>query len=204
MTLYQFAYHVSKAIFRLSTLTTPLKTYGKENIPTGGAVICSNHVHNSDPFYIVYSFAAIDKIWIMAKEEIRHYPVVGSLLEWLGFIIWVKRGKSDIGAVKYALRALKHQEKLLIFPEGTRHEEIGQGKTGAAMMAIRTGTPILPIYISPQRKRFHPTKVYIGKPYQPFSEERKANAEDYRVVTDGIMDHIRDIKDHVEDWECQK
>mgnify|MGYP002264992905 CR=1 FL=1 len=81
MTLYEFAYIVSKMIFSIVTFRTPLKAYGKENIPAGGAVICSNHVHNSDPFYIVYSFHRKDKIWIMAKEEIRHYPVVGRLLK---------------------------------------------------------------------------------------------------------------------------
>lgn len=131
MTLYEFAYIVSKMIFSIVTFRTPLKAYGKENIPAGGAVICSNHVHNSDPFYIVYSFHRKDKIWIMAKEEIRHYPVVGRLLNWLGFVIWVRRGKSDVGAIKSALKALKGKEKLLIFPEGTRHEEIGEGKTGS-------------------------------------------------------------------------
>ena len=104
MTLYEFAYIVSKIIFSIVTFRTPLKTYGKENIPKGGAVICANHVHNSDPFYIVYSFHRKDKIWIMAKEEIRHYPVVGGLLEWLGFVIWVRRGKSDVGAVKSSLK----------------------------------------------------------------------------------------------------
>lgn len=198
MTLYEFAYIVSKFIFRLCTWQTPLRTFGKENIPKGGAVICANHVHNSDPFYITYSFQRKDKIWIMAKEEIRHYFVVGPLLEWLGFIIWVKRGKSDVGAVKQCLRALKGQEKLLIFPEGTRHDEIGEGKTGAAMMAIRTGVPILPVYISPQRRRFHRTHVYIGEPYQPFTEDRRATAEDYVKVTADIMDHIRAIKERVE------
>ena len=161
MTLYEFAYIVSKMIFSIVTFRTPLKAYGKENIPAGGAVICSNHVHNSDPFYIVYSFHRKDKIWIMAKEEIRHYPVVGRLLNWLGFVIWVRRGKSDVGAIKSALKALKGKEKLLIFPEVTRHEEIGEGKTGAAMMAIRTGVPVLPVYIAPERTPFHRTKVYI-------------------------------------------
>ena len=168
MTLYEFAYIVSKMIFSIVTFRTPLKAYGKENIPAGGAVICSNHVHNSDPFYIVYSFHRKDKIWIMAKEEIRHYPVVG---------------KSDVGAIKSALKALKGKEKLLIFPEGTRHEEIGEGKTGAAMMAIRTGVPVLPVYIAPERTPFHRTKVYIGEPYQPFTENRRATAEDYEAVT---------------------
>ena len=105
MTLYQLAYVISKFIFSIVTFRTPLKAYGQGNIPKGGAVICSNHAHNSDPFYIVYSFQRQDKIWIMAKEEIRHYPVVGKLLDWLGFVIWVKRGKSDVGAVKSALKA---------------------------------------------------------------------------------------------------
>lgn len=207
MTLYELAYSVSKGIFKLCTLRTPLKTYGKENIPAGSAVLCCNHVHNSDPFYIVYSFQRKDKIWIMAKEEIKHYPVAGWLLQWLGFVIWVKRGKSDISAIKSALRALKGGEKLLVFPEGTRHDEIGEGKTGAAMMAIRAGAPILPLYISPERKAFQPTKVYIGKPYQPFTEDRRANAEDYKVVTEGIMDKIRELKEQageMEALECGK
>ena len=204
MTLYELAYIISKAIFSLVTLTTPLKTYGKENIPRGGAVLCSNHVRNSDPFYIVYSFMGKDKIWIMAKEEIRHYPVVGRLLDWLGFIIWVKRGKSDVSAVKSGLRALKNQDKLLVFPEGTRHDEIGEGKTGAAMMAIRTKVPVVPVYVQPPEKRFRRTKVYIGKPYQPFTEDRRATAEDYRVATEGIMNKIREIRDHTEEWECRK
>ena len=202
MTLYELAYVVSKSIFRVCTLLTPLKTIGRENIPRGKAVICSNHVHNSDPFYIVYSFRYSDKIWIMAKEEIKHYPVAGWLLIWLGFVIWVKRGKSDIGAVKSALKALKGEEKLLIFPEGTRHDEISEGKTGAAMMAIRTGSPVLPVYISPERKKFRRTRVYIGKPYQPFTEDRKANAADYERVTEDIMNHIRDIRDHTDEMEA--
>ena len=202
MTLYQVAYSVSKVIFRICTLRTRLKTYGKANIPQGAAVICANHVHNSDPFYIVYSFERKDKIWIMAKEEIKHYPVAGWLLIWLGFVIWVKRGKSDIAAVKACLKALKGNEKLLIFPEGTRHDEIGQGKTGAAMMAIRTNSPILPVYINPDRVKGQPTKVYIGEPYMPFTENRKATAADYERVTEDIMDHIRAIRDTREEREA--
>ena len=33
MTLYEFAYIVSKMIFSIVTFRTPLKAYGKENIP---------------------------------------------------------------------------------------------------------------------------------------------------------------------------
>lgn len=191
MSKYELAYSVSKVIFKLCTLHKPTKVYGQENIPEGGAVLCANHVHNSDPFYITYSFQRSDHLWIMAKEELKHWPVVGPLLDWLGFLIWVKRGKSDVGAVKAALKALKGGEKLLIFPEGTRNDELGEGKTGAAMMAIRTGVPIVPIHISPSRKAFQPVEVRIGEAYQPFTEDRRANAEDYRVATDVLMEKIK-------------
>lgn len=203
LTFYQLVYLISKLIFSIMAFRTPLKAFGRENIPQGGAVICANHVHNSDPFYIVYSFPSRDKIWIMAKEELKHLPIVGPFMNWLGFIIWVRRGKSDVGAVKTGLKALKGNEKLLIFPEGTRHDEIGEGKTGAAMMAIRTGVPVVPVYISPERKLFRRTKVYIGQPYQPFTEQRRATAEDYETVTQEIMDRIRAVRDSREAMEAQ-
>lgn len=63
--------------------------------------------------------------------------------------------------------SLKGKEKLLIFPEGTRHEEIGEGKTGAAMMAIRTGVPCCRCTLPRNGPRSTRTKVYIGEPYQP-------------------------------------
>ena len=200
---YQLVYLVSKCIFTVMAFRTPLKVFGRENIPKGKAVICANHVHASDPFYIVYSFPSRDKIWIMTKEELKHLPVLGPFMNWLGFIIWVRRSKADVGAVKTALRALKGDEKLLIFPEGTRHDEIGEGKTGAAMMAIRTGSPVLPVYISPERKLFHRTKVYIGEPYEPFPEDRRANAEDYERVTEEIMNHIRAVRDSRQEREAR-
>jgi 1-acyl-sn-glycerol-3-phosphate acyltransferase len=194
VTFYRFVFLVSKQIFKICTRKTPLLAHGQENIPQGPVVICANHAHNSDPFYVVYSFPGKDKIWIMCKEEIRHIPVAGWFLNSLGFAIWVKRGKADISAVKNALKALKGGEKLLIFPEGTRHEEMGEGKTGAAMLAIRTGVPVLPIYVSTTRVKGQHTEVFIGKPFHPFTEDRRANAADYEAATVRIMDAIRALK----------
>lgn len=200
---YPVSYLVSKLIFTIAFFRTPLKVYGRENIPKGSVVICSNHVHGNDPFYIVYSFPFWDKIRIMAKEEIRHMPVVGRLLDFLGIPIWVKRGQSDLGAMKLSMKTLKKGEKLLIFPEGTRHDELGEGKTGAALMAIRAKVPVLPVYIAPERKHFHRVKVYFGKPFMPFTQERKPTAEDYQKATEEIMAHIAAIRDSREEMEAQ-
>lgn len=191
MRKYDIAYTLGQIIIGAASFWKPTRVYGLENFPEGPALICANHVHNSDPFYIVTSLPRRDRVWIMAKEEISHWPVVGPLLSWFGFLIWVKRGKSDVGAVKSALKALKGGEKLLIFPEGTRNEELGEGKTGAAMMAIRAKVPILPVHISGERGFLTRVKVRIGQPYLPFTEERKATTEDYQRATDALMEKIR-------------
>ena len=70
------------------------------------------------------------------------------------------------------------------------------------MMAIRTGVPILPVYIDPERKAFRRTRVYIGEPYLPFPEKRRANAEDYEVVTEEIMNRIRAVRDRRAEMEA--
>lgn len=175
-------------------LVYPGKAIGRGNIPEGGALICSNHVKMSDPFFISFAFGRKHPLNIMAKEELRHAPIIGRILDWYG-IIWVKRGKSDVGAIKAAMKVLKGNKKLLIFPEGTRHEEIGDGKSGAVMLAIRTNVPVVPIYLPQKRAWFRRTPVVIGEPYYPFTEQRKATSEDYRAATEELMLRISNLKE---------
>jgi len=196
VSIYSKGHAVTSFLFRLFC---PFRAYGTENIPEGGAVVCANHSHNTDPFYIIYSFRRDDKVNVMAKEEISRWPIIPRILKPFDLVIWVKRGKSDVAAIKEALRRLKQNEKLLIFPEGTRNEEIGEGKNGAAMLAIRTGQPLLPVYVEPERRRFRPVKVYFGEPYHPFTEDRRATAADYTVATEGLMERIRALKARAEE-----
>ena len=41
MTLYELAYTISKGIFRVMSIRTPLKVYGRENIPAMMAAVVS-------------------------------------------------------------------------------------------------------------------------------------------------------------------
>lgn len=175
-------------------LTHPCRLVGEENIPEGGLLICSNHSGLSDPVYIVYALGRKRLPRIMAKAELRRFPLVGFILDKMG-LIWVKRGKNDIGAIKSALKALKNQEQLLIFPEGTRHDEVGEGKTGAAMMAIRAGVPILPVFVPKRKTWFRRIPIVVGQAYQPFTEDRKPTNEDYRLVTEDLMQRIAKLED---------
>ena len=131
---------------------------------------------------------------IIAKEELMKIPVLGFLLGKAG-IIGIKRGKADVAAIKEAMRVLRNGEKLLLFPEGTRVKEgeNAAAHTGAAMFATRTGTMLLPVYISPKKKLFRKTRVVFGKPYAPVYEGRKAGPEDYQRIADDLMDRIHHL-----------
>ena len=126
----------------------PMKFIGKENIPKGGALVCANHSSAVDPFFLAFGLGRNRQIRAMAKESLMEMFFVGKILKLIG-TFGVRRGASDIHAVKYALEELKKGEYVVLFPEGTRvsSREEGEPKTGAAMLACRTGVNVLPVYI---------------------------------------------------------
>lgn len=178
-------------IWPVFNLIHPVKAIGRENIPEGAALICPNHTRASDPFFVLFAFKRKHIMRAMAKAEIMRVPVIGWLLGKAG-VFGVDRGSADINAVKTALRVLKDGYKLLMFPEGTR---VGEGesveaKTGAAMFAVRTGSPIIPVYIPAKKRWFRPTPVVIGQPYYPQVAGRKGTSEEYRAISDELMGRI--------------
>lgn len=186
-------YHVLYAIiWPFFTLFHPVKAIGRENIPEGAALICPNHTKASDPFFVVFAFKRKYVMRAMAKVEVMRIPVLGWVLGKAG-VFGVDRGAADINAVKTALRFLKEGNKLLMFPEGTRVEngESVEAKTGAAMFAVRTGSPIVPVYIPAKKRWFRPTTVVIGEPFYPQVAGRKGTSEEYHAIADELMTRIR-------------
>ena len=186
-------YHLLYAvIWPFFNLFHPVRAVGRENIPEGAAVICPNHTSLSDPFFVVFAFGRRHTMRAMAKIEIMRWPVVGWILSKAG-VFGVDRGAADIGAVKTSLRFLKEGCKLLLFPEGTR---VGEGesveaKTGAAMFAVRTGAPIVPVYVPANKRWFRPTTVVIGQPYYPQTAGRKATSEELHAIAADLMERVR-------------
>lgn len=170
----------------------PGKAIGRENIPQGGALVCGNHTRMSDPFFMIFAFHLEHQLRPMAKAEVMRVPFIGWLLKKVG-VFGVERGKSDVTAIKHAMRLLKNGEKVVIFPEGTRHKdgESGDAKKGAAMLAVRMGVPIVPVYIPAEKKWFRRTPVVIGEPYVPKTAEKKATAEEYQAIADDLIARIQ-------------
>ncbi len=169
----------------------PMKFIGRENIPEGGALVCGNHSSAIDPFFLAFALGKRRPICAMAKESLMKIPILGRLLKLVG-TFGVKRGASDIHAVKYALEQLKKGEYVVLFPEGTRvrSREEGEPKTGAAMLACRTGVPVLPVYIPMKKRVLRINRVYIGEPLYLKPAGKRATNQDYEEMTKLLMDRI--------------
>lgn len=170
-----------------------LKIKGFENIPQGGAVVCANHTANIDPVMLFLAFKRRERPAVIAKAELFRNKIAAKFFTFMG-IFPVNRGKSDLTAIKHALTLLKSGKKLIIFPEGTRvrEGEISEAKTGAAMMAMRTNSPVLPVYITPGKKAFRGCAVTFGKPFM-LEKPAKGDALAYKEASELIMKKIMEI-----------
>ena len=112
---------------------------GRKNMPKGKAIISSNHLSNWD--IALYLLNTSERVNIMAKKELFKNKLFGGLLKDYGGIP-IDRDGNDLNAIKTCIKKLKDNEKLFVFPEGTRHkpegEILGEIKNGMAMIAIKT------------------------------------------------------------------
>lgn len=116
---------------------------GLENIPPGGAVIAPNHQSFWDIPLIAVSVPR--RVHFMAKEELFRVPVFGALIRSL-LAFPVRRGAPDRTAIRYAVERLQEGDLVVIFPEGTRSKSgrLGKFESGAAMIALKAGVPMVP------------------------------------------------------------
>jgi 1-acyl-sn-glycerol-3-phosphate acyltransferase len=149
-----------KALFRL-------KVEGLENIPQKTNFIAvANHSSFLDP--IVLATAIPRRIHWIALRGIYH--AFG--LNWLmcKFAVLPTGSSSE-----RAVRLLMKNKDIALFPEGTRSFDgsLREFRRGAALLALKTGRPILPCAIlgtyevlprQAKLPRFRSIKIKIGKP----------------------------------------
>ena len=130
----------------MALLGIRIRVLGKENIPQGAAIIAPNHISFLDPPMVC--IALPEPAHFMARKSLFD-SIIGRCL-YLGNAIPVERGQADLQALRGVLRALREGRKVVIFPEGTRSKTgaLGELKLGPAICALRTGAPIVPVWVS--------------------------------------------------------
>lgn len=155
---------------------------------TGPYIICANHLNYLDAAAIVLMNER--KVHFVGKEDLFRFGI----LRWLAHlfdIIPIKRNMQDMEAMKRCIKVVKNGDLLGIFPEGTRKglEKNGKAKNGASYMAIKTGTPIIPVGISGTFKPFSKIHINYGEPID-LSSYKGADKEKQDEATKLVMDTI--------------
>ncbi|MBA7566858.1 1-acyl-sn-glycerol-3-phosphate acyltransferase [subsurface metagenome] len=195
-------YYVARAIVRvLLKLLTRCQVKGRENIPSQGPLlIIANHLSLADPPLLGVSLGR--KVIFMAKKELFRFRLIGYFIGSLGAFS-VHRGQLDRKAMRQAYQVLADGLTLVMFPEGTRSRSgrLRPAFPGPALIAMRSGAPILPVGIIGTEKirgvtwllRRPRITVNIGSPfYLPPVSSRLTKAE-LAELTNSIMGHIAEL-----------
>ena len=189
--LFVFIYYVAGFV---ADILHPVSVEGMERLPQRGALLCPNHASNWDPILVALKLPKNYRLHIMAKEELFQNPLLGWLLRKVGAFP-VSRGNNDINTVRTAMQAIKDGDNLLIFPEGTVvRNGVGyidglpaHAKAGVAMIGVRTGAALVPVFVDGEKKLFRRTRIIFGEPYEPHYTGRRGTSEEMQKIADEVL-----------------
>lgn len=184
-------------LYPIHALLFPFKLHGYKKAGKGAYIYVCNHYALWDVFYPAHT--TWEGIHFLAKEEVMHVPVIGWFARKLG-VIGAMRDGSDVRSLMDSLKVLKNGEKIAIFPEGTRNkqsdDEFLPFHGGAAMLAIKTKTPVIPMVICNRPHPFRRTHVMIGEPME-LSEYygRKLTTEEYEAADKALERKLYELRE---------
>jgi 1-acyl-sn-glycerol-3-phosphate acyltransferase len=116
--------------------------------PEGPAILVANHGSHADPAFLMAACTRPLHLW--QARECYEVPVLRRLFARVGCIP-LARGTADVGAIRAALDCLSSGQVVAVFPEGevspTWRGPMRPAKRGAALLALRSGAPVIPAWI---------------------------------------------------------
>lgn len=182
---------IKSMVWGICKLLFFVKLVNVDRIPEKGAVILAgNHTSFWDGPVLVSNIKR--PMRTMAKKELFAHKLLSPFLKMAGAFP-VDRQGNDITAIKTALKALKDGEIFAIFPSGTRvkNDEGANAKAGVALIASRSGVPVIPVCLQGGYRLFHRVTITFGEPMTIVpADGKKATSEELQAFADKIMKQI--------------
>ncbi len=175
---------------------------------TGPAIVAANHNSPLDPLAVGIGSRRRLVRFLIARET-YNLPILKNFFSALGFIP-VDLSERESTGLDAAMQQLKQGHVVGIFPEGTRGDgnSLPGAHNGAAILALRSGAPVIPVYITGTRPHergkkewLRPAKVrvFYGAPliFSGLAEPRENHAL-LADISGQIMDAIARLKDRAD------
>ena len=173
------------------------KVYGNRKAlgTKGGVIFICNHISLADP--IVLGLVSPRVIHFMAKKELFGSKIANALFKAF-YAFPVARGTADIKSIKSAIKVLEKGNAFGIFPEGRRMiaDRMDEFEMGTSLIAMRSGVPVVPIYLHNKWVGSWRTKLIVGDPIYS-NDSAMVNAsrrENEQVFTQRIMNSMNALK----------
>lgn len=179
-------YAFTKAVMRVFfAVVYPLRMIGADNLPkSGAAILCGNHKSLLDP--LAAGLAVGRPVRFMGKKELFRVPLLNGIIRALGAFP-VDRGNADMTAVRTSLSILKEGGVLGIFPQGGRETGGYRGmETGVALIALKSGAPVVPMRIMRKFRPFRRNTLIIGEPVDLSAYSIRADSQTLTMATQKI------------------
>ena len=184
----------------------PYKKYGhKQRYNDRSYIMVCNHKSIMD---VVLPVMATDKpVHFMAKKELFQKGL-GKWFTRKCECIPVSRDGTDVRAIMQGMKYLKEGGVVAIFPEGTRNktdERFLPFKSGAAAIAVKTQTPIVPMVQIKKIRFLKRAHVLFGEPFE-FTEfyGKRLTEEDVLVCDEILKQKLSDLYDRLVEIRTKK
>ena len=162
----------------------------------GGAIVIANHTSILDYFTIMFTFP-FRKIRTLVSEALYAHKVPGTMSKIMDDIV-VHRERSDLSFMAKAEKALEKKQVISIFPEGhlVRTGKIDTFRPAVVYLALRTGAPIVPVYIDAHYNSFKRTRVITGpKIYlKDYCDSTNPSPEQARELCELLRKKVEELK----------
>ena len=187
---------LQKLVDSVFHLIARIEFVGAEKVPAqGGIIMATNHMSRLD-IPLLFLNPTRPDITALVTDKYQQYW----FFRWFTRTaegIWIDRTKADFTAFRQAAEVLKAGKALGIAPEGTRSTtgSLLEAKSGTALLAMRTGFPVVPVAITGTESAVSHFKhlrrprlvTYFGQPIPPPPLTRDDRDAALQRYTDEIM-----------------